>query len=116
MKKLVSLTLFVLVALFFTSNISYAQNNPNIGEKIKLHLHKFLDLGGDCQNGDEALKTRDRTKLKLKDGSGDGNAECTGFVDADGDGVCDNCGGIGDLDRLRDRDNDGSGLKKRNGN
>ena len=35
--------------------------------------------------------------------------DCTGFVDADGDGVCDLCGGDHDPDQTRDRDQDRTG-------
>jgi hypothetical protein len=35
--------------------------------------------------------------------------DCTGFVDADGDGLCDLCGGDHTPDQTRDRDQDGTG-------
>ena len=106
-RKLTPLALIILGLLFFTNSNAYAQNNMDLGQKIKFQLNKFFDLTGDSQKGkDEALKVRKR--LKLNDGSGD----CNGFVDEDGDGVCDNCGGTGECDRSRDQDGK---LKKHKG-
>lgn len=108
MKKVFSLGVFVLLAFLFSNN-AYGQNRPEIGESIKYQFNKFFDLTGDAQFGnDEALKIKKR--LRLKDGLGDG----IGFVDEDGDGVCDNCGGTGECDRTRDME--GKRLKKRGGN
>ena len=109
MKNLFSLGVFVVLSLLFFSNNSYAQNNPDIGKILKYQLNKFLNSSGDAQLGcDEALKVKKR--IRLQDGSG----ECDGFVDEDGDGICDKCGGAGDCDRTRDKE--GDGLKRRGGN
>ena len=123
MKKLISLTMVVIFGLLFMSSNSYAQNNPNIGQKIKMQLNKFLELTGDCQFSDEeALRVQEKKQLKdgSCDGSGSGSGDCTGFVDLDEDGICDNCGSIGDLaklkERLRLRETDGLGSMKHNGN
>jgi hypothetical protein len=122
MKKLVSLTMVVLLGLLFISNSTYAQSNQDIGQKIKLQFHKLLELTGDAFYGDgEALRVQEKKKLKDGDcdGTGGGNGDCTGFVDLNDDGVCDNCNRIVDLaklkDRLRTRDrvNDGLGSMKR---
>ena len=108
MKKRVAQVVFIMIGLLLiSSSNAFGQNNPDIGQKIKFQLNKFFDHTGDCQKGsNEALKIRKR--LKLQDGSG----ECIGFVDEDGDGVCDNCGGAGECDRTRDRDGK---LKKHKG-
>jgi len=110
----------VLLGLLFMSNNTYAQDNSNLGQKLKQQLHKFLELTGDPYFGDgEAFRVQE--KKQLKDGSGDGNGDgtgdCIGFVDDDGDGVCDNCGGtdLAERKRSRDRDSEGLGIKKRIG-
>jgi hypothetical protein len=108
MKKVFSLAVFVVVSLVFFSSTTYGQEKMDFGQKLKFQLHKFLNGDSDGAGCDEALKVRKR--LKTQEGSG----ECNGFVDEDGDGVCDNCGGTGDCDR--DRLKDGEGLKKRGGN
>lgn len=109
MKKIFALSIIILISMLFISSKNYAQNNPDIGQKIKLQLNKYFDLTGDKQyDCDEALKIKKRIKLHESCG------ECNGFVDEDGDGVCDNCGGIGICDR--DRIKDGEGLKRRGGN
>ncbi len=122
MKKLVSLTMVVLLGLLFVSNNTYAQNNQEIGQKIKLQLNKLLELTGDAFCGDgDILRVQEKKKLKNGDcdGTGGGSGDCTGFIDQDGDGVCDNCKRIADLEKLkerlrtRDRINDGSGSMKR---
>lgn len=106
MKKVFSLAVFVVLSLMFVSNNTYAQEKQDFGQKLMFKLHKFLNGDSDGAGCNDALKVR--TRLKDKDGSSDGH----GFVDENGDGTCDNCGGIGDLDRLKD----GEGLKRRGGN
>lgn len=109
MKKTVSIILAVVVSLIFMTDTNYAQSKSDIGKILKYQFNKFFDLAGDGQKGsDDAQKVRKR--LKLKDGTG----ECNGFVDEDGDGACDNCGGTGDCDRTRDKE--GKGKKNRGGN
>ena len=126
MKKLFSLVITVFLVLTFIGNNSYAQNNQDTGQMLKLKIKTFLNYAYDFS--DEIVSgTKDR--LRLKDGSGDncdgfidedgdGLCDLCGFIDADGDGVCDKCGndGVGDRDRLRDRDTDGKGLKSKNRN
>jgi hypothetical protein len=121
MKKLFSLAVTVFLVLTFMSSNSYAQNNSDAGQMLKLKIKTFLNYAYDFS--DEIVSgTKDR--LRLKDGSGencnfvdedgDGLCDLCGFIDADGDGECDKCGGDGQLDR--DRLSDGKGSKYRNGN
>jgi len=100
MKKILSLIVLVVISMLFLSSNTYAQNNLDSPLKNKLRFLNFLNLNGDGQYGFDEIRTRERTKTKLKDGSG----ECIGFVDEDGDGVCDNCDGGGDCDGTHDRD------------
>lgn len=121
MKKVFSLGLFVLLSMFFLSSNSYAQNDSDLGQKNKWQLNKLFDLTGDKQfRSEDAMRVK--KQIKAQDGSG----ECLGFIDEDGDGLCDNCGsldkngdgncdgdGVGVMKRPRDRDSDGKGLLKR---
>jgi hypothetical protein len=98
-KSFIPAVLVIIGLLFLSSSNSFAQNNRDIGQKLRIQLNKFFDSTGDCQKGsNEALKVRKR--LKLHDGIG----ECKGFVDENGDRQCDNCGGTGECDRIRDQD------------
>lgn len=107
MKKVFSLIVFVVLSLMFLSNNTYAQEQQDFGQKLKFQLYKILKGDADVAGCDEALKVRN--KLKVLDRS----CECNNFIDEDGDGVCDNCGGVGD--RYRDRLKDGEVLKRRGG-
>ena len=98
-RRFAPITLIILGLLFFSNSNAHAQNNTDLGQKINFQLNKFFDLTGDSQKGkEEALKVRKRLKLQER------SCDCNGFVDEDGDGVCDNCGGAGECDRTRDQD------------
>ncbi len=112
MKKIISFTVIIITIMFFTTDNNYAQSKSDWGQKFKTKLHQYMDRAERSLFGsDDAVKlrtkTRTNTKTKIQDG------ECGNFIDENADGVCDNCGGVGDCDR--DRITEGEGTKSRGG-
>lgn len=109
MKKLLSLIVFVLISTMFLSTNTYAQNNQELARKMIQHLHRYIHLNGDAQSSNLdaiRIRTRAQSRLRLQDGS----CGCSEFVDADGDGKCDNC----DENAVQTRTRTKSGKKSRN--
>ena len=109
MKKLLSLIVFVMISTMFLSSNTYAQNHQEWAQNMIQHLHRYIHLNGDVQSSNvDAIKTRTRTQSRLR--LQDGSCGCSGFVDEDGDGKCDNCGENAVQTRTRIK----SGKKSRN--
>ena len=88
MKKTMSMMLATLMLLVFMASSTQAQSS-GLWNKFSNEIQIMY-------------------QLKFMNGSGDGNGDCPGFVDADGDGVCDNCSS-GDCDGTGDGNGDGTG-------
>lgn len=99
MKKTLSFVLIAIIGMLFLSSTVSAQNCSDLMQKLQLRIHKYLDLEHDGQIGFEnAAKERRRLRAQVQ------VCECHEFIDADGDGVCDNCGGAVIQERTRTKE------------